>query len=69
MIRIELSPARILRTVIESDSELERDFDTAALFVIQPQLRRIAAELRRLVNRTPGAPASPQKANGSAVAQ
>jgi len=46
MIKIELNPTRIQRVTIEARSKIERDFDTAALVLIQPILRQLTANLR-----------------------
>ncbi len=50
MVKIEINPARIERVVIETTYDVERQFDTATLVLIQPWLKRIDRELRRHAN-------------------
>ena len=47
MIRLEINPTRIERVVLESKSEIERDFDDAAYRLIQPLISRIDTRLRK----------------------
>jgi hypothetical protein len=53
MLRIEINPARVERVIIEARSEMERDFDTATLIALQPHLRRINRDLKRLIQGAP----------------
>jgi hypothetical protein len=46
MIRVEINPARIERIVLESRSEMERDFDDATYRFIRPLLDRLDRRLR-----------------------
>jgi hypothetical protein len=46
MIRVEINPARIERIVLESRSEMERDFDDATYRFIRPLLDSLDRRLR-----------------------
>jgi hypothetical protein len=46
MIKVEINPARIERIVLESRSEMERDFDDATYRFIRPLLDRLDRRLR-----------------------
>ena len=50
MIRVEINPTRVERVVLESKSEMERDFDQAAYLLIQPLLNRIDRRLRSIAD-------------------
>jgi hypothetical protein len=49
MLRIEINPARVERVILEARSDMEHDFDTATFIALQPHLRRINRELKRLI--------------------
>jgi hypothetical protein len=46
VIKIEINPARIERIVLESRTEMERDFDDATYRFIRPILNRLDRRLR-----------------------
>jgi hypothetical protein len=50
MIRVEINPARVERIVIESRSEVERDFDAATYVNIRPLLDQLDRYLRRVAD-------------------